>query len=208
MVITTTEAAGNAKLKFRYQHLGKFVIHFCHLCGSTVKLCIPEGDTLLRHVCSACGHIHYENPRMILGCIAEYEGKILLCRRAIEPRLGLWTLPAGFMENAESTQEGARRETREEAGAEVVIDAPFALVSIAHINQVHFFYRAHLLSPTYSAGAESLEVELFPLQAIPWSKIAFPSVTFCMERYLSDYASGKFGFHETALLAGRDKSVF
>ena len=145
---------------------------------------------------------------MILGCIAEYDEKILLCRRAIEPRLGFWTLPAGFMENAESTQEGARRETREEAGAEVVIDAPFALVSIAHINQVHFFYRGHLVSPTYSAGEESLAVELFPYREIPWTQLAFPSVTFCIERYLSDRASGMFGFHETALSPRTDTSVF
>lgn len=145
---------------------------------------------------------------MILGCIAEYAGKILLCRRAIEPRRGFWTLPAGFMENAETTQDGARRETREEAGAEVAIDAPFALVSIAHINQVHLFYRGRLLVPAYAASEESLEVGLFAPENIPWAELAFPSVKYCIERYLEDCLSGQFGFHETALSAHPTTSIF
>lgn len=155
---------------------------------------------MLRHVCSACGHIQYENPRLIVGCIAEWEGKILLCRRAIEPRLGFWTLPAGFMENGESAAQAASRETLEESGAHVAIDAPFAMFSIAHINQVHLFYRGKLTSPDYLAGEESLEVALLEPCDIPWQALAFRSVGRCIELYLQERLTGCFGFHESELL--------
>lgn len=154
---------------------------------------------MLRHVCTECGHIQYENPRLIVGCIAEWAGKILLCRRAIEPRLGFWTLPAGFMENAESTAQAASRETLEESGACVTIDAPFAMFSIAHINQVHLFYRGKLTSPDYLAGEESLEVALLEASEIPWKDLAFRSVAQCIELYLQDRQAGIFGFHEQEL---------
>lgn len=176
-----------------------FVIRFCNQCGSGVSVLIPIGDSLPRHVCNACGHIHYENPRLVVGCVAEWEGSILLCRRAIEPQLGWWTLPAGFMENDETTAQAACRETLEEAGANVVMDAPFAIVSIARINQVHLFYRGRLTSPTYAAGEESLEVALVNEKDIPWSSLAFRSVTLCLERYLTDRANGAYGFHEAEL---------
>jgi ADP-ribose pyrophosphatase YjhB (NUDIX family) len=136
---------------------------------------------------------------MIVGCVVEYAGKILLCRRAIEPRHGYWTLPAGFMENGESTADGARRETLEEAGANVLIDAPFALINIARINQVHLFYRGRLTDPIYACGEESLEVELFEADDIPWADLAFTSVAFCLKRYLEDRQHGHFNFHETDL---------
>ncbi len=115
------------------------MIQYCVRCGSGVSLVIPAGDTLQRHVCGNCGYIHYENPRMVVCCVAEWEGRILMCRRAIEPRHGYWTLPGGFMENGETTAQAASRETSEEAGADVVVDAPFAMVNIPHINQVHRF---------------------------------------------------------------------
>lgn len=152
-----------------------------------------------RHVCNACGHIHYENPRLIVGCVAEWEERILLCRRAIEPRHGFWTLPAGFMENGETTAQAAIRETHEEAGADIFVDAPFALVSIAHINQVHLFYRGRLRGSNYEAGEESLEVSLFTPEEIPWENLAFRSVRLCLEHYLADRKDGKFGFHEAQL---------
>lgn len=160
---------------------------------------VPPGDSLLRHVCTSCGYIHYENPRLIVGCVAEWEGCILLCRRAIEPRHGFWTLPAGFMENGETTAQAAVRETAEEAGAKILVDAPFALISIAHINQVHLFYRGRLSSPDYSAGEESLEVALLSANEIPWPDLAFRSVALCLERYLDDRAAGRYGFHEAEL---------
>lgn len=136
---------------------------------------------------------------MVVGCVVEWAQKILLCRRAIEPQRGFWTLPAGFMENGETTAQGASRETKEEAGAIVIVDALFAMVNIAHINQVHLFYRGRLLSPEYSAGEESLEVGLFDAENIPWDNLAFRSVTLCLENYLADRARGSYGFHETNL---------
>lgn len=175
------------------------MIQYCTRCGSNVSFVIPSGDSLPRHVCNACGHIHYENPRLVVGCVAEWEDRILLCRRAIEPRHGFWTLPAGFMENGETTAQAAMRETHEEAGALIVIDAPFALISIAHINQVHLFYRGRLTSPDYAAGDESLEVALLHPEQIPWDDLAFRSVSLCLEHYLADRAHGRYGFHETAL---------
>lgn len=176
------------------------MIKYCTHCGADVSFEIPAGDALPRHVCKRCGHIHYENPRLVVGCVATWEGRILLCRRAIEPQRGFWTLPAGFMENGETTAEAASRETHEEARARIIIDAPFAMVSIAHINQVHLFYRGRLATADYSAGEESLEVALLRPEDIPWSDIAFRSVTHCLEHYLADVTQGHFGFHETALL--------
>lgn len=134
-----------------------------------------------------------------MGCVTEWEGKILLCRRAIEPRLGYWTLPAGFMENNETTSQGAYRETLEESGAQTIIDAPFCMVNIAHINQVHLFYRGHLRGPDFSAGEESLEVALLAAEDIPWGDLAFRSVTICLKHYLADRHSNHFGFHEANL---------
>lgn len=175
------------------------MIRYCKLCGSNVNFIVPPGDSLPRHVCPACGHIHYENPRVVVGCVATWETQILLCRRAIEPQLGFWTLPAGFMENGETTAQGAQRETWEEAGARIIVDAPFAMINIAHINQVHLFYRGHLTSPSFSAGEESLEVALVEAENIPWPDLAFRSVSLCLERFLADRAAGQFGFHESDL---------
>lgn len=172
---------------------------FCIACGTQAIRRIPDGDNLPRLVCPACGHIHYENPRLIVGCIAEWKDRILLCRRAIEPRLGYWTVPAGFMENGESTSEAAIRETWEEAGAKVTIDAAFAMVNIAHINQVHLFYRGKMSDAAFSAGEESLEVRLFEASEIPWDEISFRSVRSCLEAYLSERNRGCHGFHEFSL---------
>ncbi|MGE5469993.1 MAG: NUDIX hydrolase [Bacteroidota bacterium] len=174
-------------------------MRYCNHCGADVAFIVPAGDSLPRHVCVACGHIQYENPRLVVGCVATWGERLLLCRRAIEPRLGYWTLPAGFMENGETTAQAAIRETQEEAGATVIIEAPFAMVSIAHIDQVHLFYRGRMTGPQYQAGEESLEVALLTADQIPWADIAFRSVTLCLERYLEDRTKGQFGFHETVL---------
>ncbi len=175
------------------------MIRYCTQCGQRAEPRIPPGDHLPRSVCTACGHIHYENPRLVLGCIAEWEGRILLCRRAIEPRLGYWTLPAGFMENAESTLEAALRETREEACATVLSGSLFALVDVPHINQVHLFYRGQLQDGMHGAGQESLETALFGEADIPWDSLAFRSVRFCLERYFADRRLGRFGMHQQVL---------
>jgi ADP-ribose pyrophosphatase YjhB (NUDIX family) len=174
-------------------------MNYCTQCGAKVVLRIPEGDSHMRHVCPRCGEIHYLNPKLVIGCVAEWEDRLLLCRRAIEPGQGLWTLPAGFMENGESTAQAALRETREEACAHVAIEQLFALVSIPHINQVHLFYRARLLNADFGAGEESLETTLFDEPQIPWDQLAFRSVVFCLEAYFRDRHSGAFGFHESTL---------
>ena len=175
-------------------------MNYCTQCGAKVELRVPEGDSHMRHVCPQCGEIHYLNPKLVIGCVAEWEGKILLCRRAIEPRHGLWTLPAGFMENGESTTQAALRETLEEACARVSIDHLFALVNIPHINQVHLFYRGRMLDSGFDAGEESLETSLFRETEIPWNDLAFRSVTLCLQAYFGDRRSGTFGFHEATLL--------
>src|SRR5512139_392975 len=153
------------------------MIKFCTHCGADVSFEIPPGDALPRHVCKRCGHIHYENPRLVVGCVASWEDKILLCRRAIEPRAGYWTLPAGFMEMGETTAEAAARETLEEAGARVEVQNLFTLLNVPHVHQVHLFYLARLTDPGFEAGEESLEVKLFDEADIPWDEIAFPTVS-------------------------------
>ncbi|MCB1933626.1 MAG: NUDIX hydrolase [Candidatus Accumulibacter sp.] len=172
---------------------------FCSQCGQPVSLSIPEGDNLPRHVCQRCGAIHYLNPKLVIGCIAEWQDRILLCRRSIAPRYGLWTLPAGFMENGETTRQAAARETLEEACARVELGALFSLVNIPHINQVHLFYRARLLDSGFSAGLETLETALFAEQEVPWQELAFQSVTLCLRAYFSDRRAGRFMFHEDDL---------
>jgi ADP-ribose pyrophosphatase YjhB (NUDIX family) len=170
-------------------------MNYCSHCGARVELRVPEGDTVPRHVCTSCGTIHYENPKMVVGCIPEWEDRILLCRRAIEPRRGLWTLPAGFMENAETTAEGAQRETLEEANARVEIHGLYALFNIPHINQVYMLFRARLLDLDFSAGAESLETRLFTEDEIPWDEIAFITVRRTLHHYFDDRRRGEFQFH-------------
>ena len=147
---------------------------YCAHCGAAVELRIPLGDSLPRHVCPQCATIHYQNPKLVIGCVGEWQGRILLCRRAIEPRLGRWTLPAGFMENGESTTQAALRETLEEACARIEIDDLFALVNVPYINQVHLFYRGRLLDTDFAAGAESLETALFSEDDIPLERSRLP----------------------------------
>ncbi len=175
------------------------MIRYCELCGSQVTYVVPAGDSLPRHVCQECGHIHYQNPKLVVGCVAEWEGRILLCKRAIEPRLGFWTLPAGFMENGETTAQAARRETLEEACAKVTLEGAFAMLSIPQISQVHLFYRATLHDGKHAAGDESLETRLFDAEDIPWEQLAFPSITRCLRLYFGDRTEGEFRFHEEEL---------
>jgi ADP-ribose pyrophosphatase YjhB (NUDIX family) len=170
-------------------------MNFCSHCAQPVALVIPDGDHLPRYVCRSCGTIHYQNPRLVVGCVPEYDGKILLCRRAIEPQKGLWTLPAGFMENGESLQAAAARESMEEALAKVEIGSLVAIVHVLHAHQVHVMFRARLLDPAVGAGPESLEVALFDEADIPWDGMAFRSVEFALKRYLADRRAGCEGLH-------------
>ena len=168
---------------------------FCSQCGAPVQLRVPENDTLPRYVCSACHCIHYQNPKLIVGCIPEWDGRVLLCRRAIEPRHGFWTVPAGFMENGETTWQGAARETLEEANARVETGQLYALYNIPHISQVYILFRAQLRDLDFSAGAETLEVQLFSEADIPWGQIAFATVRNTLTHYFSDRKAGEYKFH-------------
>ena len=158
---------------------------FCSKCGSKVSIEIPTGDNRLRAVCSNCKTIHYENPKIVVGCLSTWENKILLCKRAIEPRLGFWTLPAGFLELNESTEEGAIRETIEESGAKIALGALFAIFDLPFCNQVHMFFLAKMLNPSLNPGIESLEAKLFPINQIPWSQLSFTSVKKTIKLFIN-----------------------
>jgi len=168
------------------------LIRFCNSCGAAVTHRVPEGDSLPRAVCDACGHIQYENPKIVVGSLPLAGERILMCRRAIEPRYGLWTLPAGFMENGETAAQGAAREALEEANARIEVGELYTLFSVAHISQVHMMFRARLLDEDVSPGIESLEVKLVTVEEIPWDRLAFTIVRRTLQAYLEDRASGVF----------------
>lgn len=176
---------------------------FCSECASPVSLLIPAGDNRPRYVCESCATIHYQNPKMVLGTIPVWERdgelKVLLCKRAIEPRYGYWTLPAGFMENDETTAEAAMRETREEAGANIELGKLFSLLNVARVHQVHMFYLATLTDLDFAPGEESLDVRMFSEADIPWDDLAFPTIRTTLELFFADRArireGGDYGFH-------------
>ncbi|QOY93665.1 NUDIX hydrolase [Massilia sp. UMI-21] len=176
---------------------------FCSECAHPVALAIPEGDNRPRYVCPHCHAIHYQNPKLVVGSIPvwEQDGKlqVLLCKRAIEPRYGYWTLPAGFMENEETTEQAAVRETEEEAGADIELGKLFTLLNVAHVHQVHLFYLARLRKLDFAPGDESLEVQLFTQDEIPWDELAFPTVRNTLELFFADRVKvregGTYGFH-------------
>ncbi len=165
---------------------------YCSYCGNPVSLKVPAGDNRERHVCDNCGAIHYLNPRIIAGTLPIVGDKVLMCRRAIEPRLGFWTLPAGFMENGETTQEAAARETVEEADAQVHRLALYMVFNLPHINQVYLFYRAEVIDGLFGVGVESLESRLFSEAEIPWNELAFPTVARALKHYFADRISGAY----------------
>jgi ADP-ribose pyrophosphatase YjhB (NUDIX family) len=168
------------------------VIKFCCTCGSAVIHRIPQGDSLERAVCESCGHIQYVNPKIVVGCLPVYGERILMCKRAIEPRLGLWTLPAGFMEMGESAAEGAAREAMEEANAKVQIEDLYTVYSIPHISQVYMMFLARLVDPAVSPGVESLDVKLVTEAEIPWDDLAFTMVRRTLKHFLEDRKTGVF----------------
>ena len=165
---------------------------FCSQCGGGVEHKIPEDDNRPRFICVSCDIIHYQNPNIIAGTIPTYGNKILLCKRAIEPRHGYWTLPAGFMENQETTTEAAIRETWEEAEAKVTIDALYTVINVPQIDQVHMFFRATMIDGSYGAGPESLETQLFNEEDIPWDDLAFPTVKRTLELFFEDRKTQNF----------------
>lgn len=167
-------------------------MNYCSNCSAPVVVRVPEGDTLPRHVCPACDSVFYHNPKIVTGCIPEAAGGLLLCRRAIEPRYGYWTLPAGFMENDETVQQAALRETWEESAARVELLALYSLFNIVHVNQVYMMFRARVLEKDGEPGHETLEVRTFEQSAIPWDELAFPVIRCTLEHYFRDRETGSF----------------
>lgn len=170
-------------------------IKHCRACGGAAAYATPEGDNRERATCTVCGTIHYENPLNVVGTLPVWQDKVLLCRRAIEPRHGLWTLPAGFMELGETTEDGALRETVEEAGAHVELEGLFTLFNVARVGQVHFFYRARMRDIDFVPGPESLEAKLFGEAEIPWDQLAFRTTRRTLELYFADRKTGIFATH-------------
>ena len=179
---------------------------YCSLCGARTEIKVPEGDSLPRSVCTACHTIHYQNPRVIAGTLPIWRDQVLLCKRAIAPREGYWTLPAGFLENSETIAEGAARETMEEANARVTNLQLYTVFSLPHISQVYTFFRADLEGPEYSSGPESLEVELFYEKEIPWDQLAFPVIAQTLQHYFADRKIDVYPTHYQDLLFKRPKS--
>jgi ADP-ribose pyrophosphatase YjhB (NUDIX family) len=170
-------------------------MNYCSKCGNPLKFHIPPGDDRPRFICDACGAIHYQNPKMVVGCIPEFENKILLCRRSIEPCSDKWTLPAGYLENGETVSDGAAREAYEEARARVEILAPYTLYNICYVNQVYLMFRARLLNTNFTPGSESREVRLFSEEDIPWDEMAFKVIGETLKNFFKDRQSGRFRFH-------------
>jgi ADP-ribose pyrophosphatase YjhB (NUDIX family) len=174
-------------------------IDHCARCGTRVEQRMPEDDNRERAVCPACDHIHYVNPLNVVGTLPVWGNQVLLCKRNIEPRKGFWTLPAGFMEMHETTEEGALRETDEEAGARVELLGLYSLINVVPASQVHFFYRARLLDTDFQPGPETIEAKLFHEADIPWDELAFRTVKLTLERFFADQRTGEFGMLLTDL---------
>jgi len=171
-------------------------MNFCSECGHPVRVGIPDDDNRPRHICDNCHTIHYQNPKIVAGTVPVYQDKVLLCKRAIEPRVGYWTLPAGFMENEETTADAAARETWEEAQAQVDIRHLYMLIDTTAISQVYMMFLADMPEPVFGAGPESLEVELFSEDEIPWDELAFPTIEKTLRQYFSDRREGRFPLHQ------------
>jgi ADP-ribose pyrophosphatase YjhB (NUDIX family) len=170
-------------------------IQHCRVCGGPTEDRVPADDNRERAVCTRCGEIHYVNPLNVVGTVPVFGDRVLLCRRAIEPRHGFWTLPAGFMELGETVAEGALRETDEEAGAQVELEGLFTLLNVVRVGQVHLFYRARMLSEHLDPGPETLEARLFREDEVPWDELAFRTVRRTLELFFKDRRAGRFGIH-------------
>ena len=171
-------------------------IKHCKACGAATVYAVPPDDNRERATCTVCGTIHYENPINVVGTVPVWGEQVLLCRRNIEPRYGLWTLPAGFMELGETTEQGAARETVEEAGARFELQGLFSVLSVVRVGQVHLYFRAQLLDTEFAPGTETIEARLFREDEIPWDQIAFRTVRQTLEHFFADRKLGSFGFHQ------------
>ena len=180
---------------------------YCCTCGNELIRDVPPGDNRERSICAVCDTVHYENPRIIAGCIAQCQGRVLLCRRAIEPRIGSWTVPAGYMENDETMEQAALREAREETGADISLDALYSVFDIQAISQVYIIYRGVLRSPHLEAGVECSEIRLFEPADFPWDNLFYPAIGDLLLRYKSDLAAGKFTLYTGTSVKGRVASI-
>ena len=167
-------------------------IRHCRACGAATHYVVPADDSRERAVCSACGLVHYENPLNVVGTVPVWGDQVLLCRRNIEPRYGLWTLPAGFLELGETTADGAIRETVEEAGARIELQGLYTVLNVVRVGQVHLFYRARLLDTVFAPGPETIEAQLFDEASVPWQTLAFRTVRETLLRYFADRKAGRF----------------
>jgi ADP-ribose pyrophosphatase YjhB (NUDIX family) len=170
-------------------------LNFCSVCGHAITLRAPEGDNRVRACCDQCGAVHYVNPKMVVGTVPMWGEQVLLCRRAIEPRRGFWTLPAGFLEAGETAAAGAQRETAEEAGARIVMGSLFTMYDVVHVQQIHLFYLAQLVDTDFVPGIESLEVKLFDEADIPWDELAFRTITATLKQFFEDRRNQRFELH-------------
>ncbi len=181
---------------------------YCCYCSAELVYDIPSDDNRHRYICQSCGIIHYQNPKIVAGCIPVWEDQVLLCKRAIEPRLGYWTLPAGFMEMGESTLEAGIRETLEEANARVEVENLYAVFNLPYVDQVYMMYRSRLLDLDFFAGVESLEVKLFKEEEIPWDELAFATIRETLKFYLDDKKTGKFHLHTGDVIKNNSRYDF
>ena len=170
-------------------------IKHCRACGGVAVYAVPPDDNRQRATCTVCGLVHYENPLNVVGTVPVWGDQVLLCRRNIEPRYGLWTLPAGFMELGETTTEGAARETDEEAGAHFEMQGLFSVLSVVRVGQVHLYFRARLLDTHFTPGPETIEARLFREDEIPWDELAFRTVRETLKFYFADRRLGHFEVH-------------
>lgn len=181
---------------------------FCSRCGSQAMVWrIPEGDTRPRHICDQCNEIFYQNPNIVAGCVPVWGDQVLLCKRAIEPRFGWWTLPAGFMENGETTPEAAARETWEEACCRVEVGQLYAMFNLPQINQVYMMFLARLTEPEFAPGSESLECRLYREEEVPWPELAFPTITHTLKFFFDDRRSGDYPLHVGDIVRDGQESV-
>lgn len=183
-------------------------MNFCSKCGAEVIFKVPAEDNRPRHICIRCETIYYSNPKIVTGCIVEWEGKVLLCKRVIEPRYGLWTLPAGFMEVGETTVQAALRETQEEANATVDLLDLYLVINLPYVDQVYMIYRSRLAKMEFSPGSESLEVKLYKQEEIPWDSLAFPTIRETLQYYFRDKADGRFLFRTGDIIKENNQFIF
>jgi ADP-ribose pyrophosphatase YjhB (NUDIX family) len=210
-VNTTKDVSNPNPLKFELESdpgRKPLTMKFCSNCGREVEKRIPAGDNRERFICDHCETVHYVNPRIVAGCLPVLEGRVLLCQRAISPRSGFWTLPAGFLENGETVVAGATRETLEEANARVANLDLYTVFSLPHISQVYLFYRAELADEDFSPGFESTEVRLFEEQDIPWEELAFPVIRETLEHFFTDRPAGVYPVRSRDIIIERDPASF